>query len=206
MNINAKDLQALKVPLIVLAIVVLSGGAAVYYGNQGVIKATQGLRNQEAQLREARTRLQRSDEEKDIIVRYLGRYRQLQAQGLVGAEQRINWLDGLRSSNQQGELFGASYQISQQQSYPFAAELNPGKLQIRQSVMKLSIRLLHEGDLMHFFQLLDQQRVGVFSITQCVLDREGGDRGRVLAFQPYLRADCDLAWITIDAESAEKKS
>ena len=95
-------------------------------------------------MREARTRLQKSGEEKDVIVRFLPNYQYLQRVGFIGDEQRLSWLEGLRLSNQETRLFGVQYQIGSQQPYPYAAELNSGQLTLYQSVMKLSVFALNQ--------------------------------------------------------------
>jgi hypothetical protein len=191
---NAADLQALRNPLIVLLVVMVAGAMAIYYSDRMKKTAAQQLAQQQILHKEARTRLQKSGEEKDIIVRYLDSFRQLQSDGFVGEEQRINWLDGLRLANQQADLFGVDYQIGTQSPYPYAAELDPGQLVLNQSVMRLQFRLLHEGDLMRFLSALSRQGGGVFSIDQCVMRRV--DTRGVIRYQPNATADCELAWIT----------
>jgi uncharacterized coiled-coil protein SlyX len=194
---NASDLRALRNPLTALLIVIALGAGAIYYLNQTLVAARQELSRQNTQMREARTRLQKSGEEKQVIVRYLGDYQSLQKLGFVGDEQRLNWLEGLRLSNQQAQLFGINYQISAQQTYPYAAELDPGQLTLYQSEMKLGFNLLHEGDLMRFLNALAQQGAGFFSVRECKLDRLGS--GGSVRFQPNLHAQCSLDWITLRA-------
>ncbi len=201
---NQADLQALKTPLIVLLVVLLAGATAIYYSDRLTAAALQQLSQQQAQLREARTRLQKSGDEKDIIVRYLDAFRQLERAGFVGEEQRINWLDGLRVSNQQADLFGVDYQIGAQKPYAYAADFNPGQVALNQSPMRLRFRLLHEEDLMRFFTALARQGGGIFTVDQCVLRRI--DTGGVIRYQPNVTADCELSWITASVgKSAEKK-
>lgn len=200
---NPTDLKALQTPLLVLFAAALAASGAVYYTDMLLKQAQQQLTQQETQLREARTRLYRSGEEKEVIVRYLGSYQQLQRIGFVGDEQRINWLDGLRHTNQQADLFGADYQISAQRPYPYASELNPGRLALNQSVMKLRFRLLHEEDLMRFFNTLARAGAGLFSIDTCTLKRV--DASGVIRNQPNLAADCELSWITAKPVGAETK-
>ena len=202
---NANDLRALRTPLIVLVMVAVIGAGLIYYGNLTLEQTRFALAQQQDKLREARTRLQKSGEEKDIIVHYLNNYQFLQRLGFVGDEQRINWLDGLRLANQQTQLFGVDYQISAQQPYPYARELDPGQLALYQSVMKINVRLLHEGDLIRFLGTLANQRAGVFSVNECTLQRI--DTGGSIRFQPNVRADCELAWITVrPVTPGEKKS
>jgi hypothetical protein len=192
---NQADLQALKNPLLVLASVALLCALAVYYSGRLMVTARQQLAQQQVQLKDARTRLQKSGEEKDIIVRYIDGFRQLERSGFVGEEQRINWLDGLRVANQQADLFGVDYQIGAQRPYAFASEFNPGPLALNQSVMRVRFRLLHEGDLERFFGSLARQDTGIFTVDQCTLRRI--DTRGVIRYQPNVNAECDLSWITV---------
>jgi hypothetical protein len=192
---NQADLQALRNPLLVLAIVAVLGALAVYYSGRLMVAARQQLAQQQVQLKEARTRLQRSGDEKDIIVRYIDGFRQLERAGFVGEEQRINWLDGLRLANQQSDLFGVDYQIGTQRPYAFASEFVPGPLALNQSVMRVRFRLLHEGDLERFFDSLARQGTGIFTVDQCMLRRI--DNRGVIRYQPNINADCELSWITV---------
>jgi len=187
---NAVELKALQTPLIILVIVIGLGAGLIYQLDQTLTASKRELAQHQAQMREARTRLQKSGEEKEIIVRYLPNYQYLQRIGFAGDEQRLNWLEGLRLANQQAQLF--------------AAELNPGQLTLHQSVMKLTFQLLHEGDLMSFLAALGKQGAGFFAVNQCKLDRLS--TGGSIRFQPNLRADCDVAWITMrPASSGERK-
>ena len=202
---KASELRALKGPLIVLIATILSAGVLYYYTDLTLKKVMLEFAQQQDQLRDARTRLQKSGEEKNVIVRYLGGYQYLQQLGFVGDEQRINWLDGLRIANQEARLFGVDYQISTQQPYPYASELDPGQLALYQSVMKVTLKLLHEDDLLRFLHALAAQNVGVFAVNQCVLSRV--DTGSSIRFQPHLSADCELAWITAKPSApGDKKS
>lgn len=188
------DLQALKAPLLVLAATLLAAAAAIGFTDRMLAAAHEELAREQARLKEARTRLQKSGEEREIIVRYLDGFRQLERLGFVGEEARINWLDGLRLANQQADLFGVDYQIGVQRPYPFAADFNPGAIALYHSVMKLRFPLLHEEDLARFFAQLAHQRVGVFTVDQCLLRRL--ETGGAIRYQPHLSAECELSWIT----------
>jgi hypothetical protein len=200
---NAGDLKALRAPALLLLVAALAAVAAVYYTDGLLQQARRQLAQQEALLKEARTRLYQSGEEREVITRHLGSYQQLQRLGFVGEEQRINWLDGLRVANQRTELFGVDYQISEQRAYSYASEFNPGQIALNQSVMKLRFRLLHEEDLIRFFNVLTQAGAGVFSIDECTLKRT--DSSGALRYQPNLAAECELSWITAQSPGVEKK-
>jgi hypothetical protein len=201
---NQSDLQALRIPLLVLLAALVAGALAIYYTDRLMAAARLQLLQQQSELKQAQVRLQKSGDEKDVIVRFLDRYRQLERAGLIGEEQRINWLDGLRLANQEADLFGVDYQIGAQKPYPFSAEFNPGQLALNQSLMQLRFRLLHEGDLLRFFDALARQNAGVFTIDQCLLRRI--DTRGAIRYQPNVNAECDVSWITVKvAAAAEQK-
>lgn len=197
---NGEELKALRGPLILLAVIIAAAAGAVYYTDLQRTQAQNTLVRQQAQLREAQTRMQRSGDEKGIIVQYVDKYRQLQAAGFVGEEQRINWIDALRSANAGVDLFGVSYDIGAQQPYAHAAELAPGPITLNQSRMKLDFRLLHEADLLRFFGALREQGAGLFHLDQCTLRRT--DAGGNLRYQPNIAANCELVWITARPDAA----
>ncbi len=199
---NADDLNALRNPLLLLLAIIAAGIGGIYYLDQNLTAAKRDLAQHTTQMREARTRLQRSGDEKNVIVRYLPDYQKLEKLGFAGEEQRLNWVEGLRLANQQAQLFGINYQIGAQQPYPYASELNTGQLLMHQSAMKINFSLLHEGDLMTLLRTLGKQGAGFFSVNQCQIERSGGGATVNVRYQPNLRADCELTWITVSAPTA----
>ena len=196
---NAEELKALRFPLLVLATVLACAAGAIYYTHLLRQQAQNGLVRQTAQLREAQSRMQLSGDEKIIIEKYVGGYRQLQQSGFIGDEQRINWLDALRKSNERADLFGVNYEIGVQQDYPYAAELDRGKMALHQSIMRTDLRVLHELDLLQFFEALRAQNTGLFHLDQCLLRRT--DVSGAIRNQPNVTATCRLAWITATPET-----
>lgn len=197
---NRITLQALKFPLVTLVTVIVIGAILLNNLDSALTTAKRELARQQGNVRDASARLQKARDDNAIIERYLDNYLYLQQIGVVGDEQRLNWLDSLRFTNQQTRVFGYNYQIGTQQAYPYAGELDPGPLTLHQSVMKIAIRLLHEGDLISFLGTLAQQRAGVFSVDQCTMERieaPGSARNR-----PNVLADCELAWITLRPPAA----
>ncbi len=191
---RAKATFTLTVPLLVFTVVLLAVIGVVKFSLDKMQAAQQQYNAQYAQLRDAQTRVQKSGSEKELIIRYLPGYQQLTAIGFVGEEQRINWLDALRVVNQKGELFGIDYDISPRRPYPLASTLAPGQLNVMQSMMKLRFQMLHEEDLARFFELLSNQKAGLFMVDQCTVKRAASTQN--LRYQPNLAADCQLSWIT----------
>lgn len=197
---NTEELKALRGPLILLIAILAAAAGAVYYTNLLRLQAQTALSQQQNLLRDAQARMRRSGDEEAIITQYVDKYRQLQQSGFIGDEQRINWIDALRIANERTDLFGINYGVDAQQPYSYAAELNPGPFTIRQSVMKLEFRLLHELDLLRFFDALRTQNNGLFHIDNCALRRT--EITGAIRYQPNIAANCQLTWITATPDVA----
>jgi hypothetical protein len=197
-----KGLPPLAVPVIVLAVVLIAALVLVRYADGLVAQAKSARAAQEQALSDARLKYSNAGAEKDVISRYLGTYRALQELGFVGGEQRINWVDSLRKANREAGMFGVEYQVAQQAPYPLANEVGGGSLPMKHSVMRLTVPLLHEGDLMRFFRLLAAQRAGVFTLNACQLRRNSG--GDPSTLQPRLGAECEVSWITVNEDEKQE--
>lgn len=200
------DIQALRVPLLVLAVTLLVATLIVYASGSILEAAQRQFSQRETELREARLRIQNAGEEKQMIAQYLGGYHELARAGFVGDEQRINWLDTLRIANEEAGIFGVEYDIGAQKPYLYAAEFNAGGLLLQESLMQLRFRLLHEGDLPRFFDALRRHGGSFFTVDQCILRRVAPEGAKTVAVEPNLAADCELRWLTVKpATPAEKK-
>jgi hypothetical protein len=203
LSLSSRDVRALFQPLLVLIAVLVACVIAVRYTQDAVKKAEQGVSAQERLLAEARKKVQLSDQEKVVIERYVEPYLQLEQAGIVGEEKRISWIDALRTANSETDLYGVEYELEPQQAYAFKSEVAADNLPVHQSLMKLRFELLHEGDLLHFFQALNAQKVGHFVVNDCKLQRLPISLV-VPVNQPTLKAECEVAWITIGGPGPEE--
>ncbi len=195
MKLTSHDWKVLQIPLMVLAATAVFIGLLVGYTGHQADKARQALENQQGALNGARQRFQTSGAEKDMIVKYMPLYLELVRQGFIGEERRIEWIDDLRTINQQFKLFGISYSIGAQEVYKPPFSLNTGGFVLHRSVMKIEAPLLHEGDLMTIFNTLAAKERAPFMVRDCVITRVGG--GGKNKFLPNLTSACEIDWLTV---------
>lgn len=201
MALTLKDVTSMRLPVaILIAALVLSGVLIKFTLVQQKAAEEQRLAQTKA-MNDARERYHRSGEEREVILRYLPAYRKLQSEGVVGAEQRIEWIEGLRSANKQAGLFGVTYQLEARKPFTMLGQNNPASQFLQQSLMKLSFGLVHEGDLTRFLQTLATQQSGMFFIRSCTIDRAVRNDAPAPR-QPNLNAQCELSWLTIDPGKA----
>ena len=146
--------------------------------------------------RVAAARFNQVETEKLEIRAFAPRFQALQRRGLIGEENRLAWIDAIRLSQQQRHLLPLSYEISAQQVLKVPLPLTMGQYQLRGSKMQLHMDLLHEMDLLNFFD--DLRQSGYFAVQDCVLKR--GASGAVAAGAQAgatLSADCSLLWLTL---------
>ena len=197
------DWRFLRLPLLTLLSTLLLGAALVFLTNQGVKHSRGVLKQQQDGLQQARNQLHKSGDEKARILRYRDAFIALQQRGVVGEEQRINWVDALRAASLQLKMFGVNYQIEAQQSYQSPAVTDAGPYRLNQSVMKINMGLLHEEDLPRFLKTLDALDAGFFIVKECDMQRQGSARSESIGLQPHLNADCSLAWLTMSEGKGE---
>lgn len=196
-----RQLSMLLLPALLFVVVVVSSIGLVAYSETLVDTAETRRASQAQQLSVARSRHANAGLEKEIITRYSGVYEALADIGFVGTEQRLDWVDSLRAANREANLFGVEYMIGQQEDFTAAADFGAAGLPMHQSVMRVKLPLLHEGDLMNFFRRLAAHRAGVFVMNSCTLLRTTNAVPNEA--QPNLAADCELTWVTVDETTPE---
>ena len=201
MALTPRDLTSMRLPVAVLVAALILSAVLVKFSSAQKTAADAQRGAQAVALKDARERYQRSGEEREAILRYLPAYRKLQSEGLIGAEQRIEWIEALRAANKQAGLFGVTYQLEARIPFNLPGERNPASPFLRQSQMKLSFGLVHEGDLMRFLETLATQQSGMFFLRSCIIDRPVRT-DTPAPRQPNLNAQCELSWLTIDPGKA----
>lgn len=209
MRLDKTVLRMVRIPLLALAASLATGAAIVSFSAKLLHQEEMRLGQLKTAQAMAQQKVMKSGDENNLIKRYSVDYQRLVRQGFIGNESRISWLDALRTTNHDLKLFGVEYTIEPRHvSLTPADQLKAGQmpgsgdLKLHQTIMKLRLKLLHEGDLMRFFDHLAAQNVGLFSIDECSLHRlsEIAPNSAMLAarVQPNLQADCQVSWFTVN--------
>ena len=148
------------------------------------------------QLRALNRRYLAVDEEEDIIKDYFPRFMDLHKTGLLGEEQRLNWIEVLQDAGDRLLLPSLSYEIRAQKPHHPQFPAPPGRYEIFASEMILTMQLLHEGDLFALLDLLNERARGLYTVSGCELTRNFVD----LTDNPAagnVTATCLLEWFSI---------
>ncbi len=181
------------------------------------------LQNQEQELKQklsasnsnkqqAQTQLRESDQERDTIVKYLPLLHELTERGIYGEEKRLEWVEQLRIIEKHWPGVSIRYGITPQKLIPkedgngTASPIPPGaKLPNGEPVkafgiftteMKLTLDILHEGDVFAILTELHSAKLGLFRVKSCTLNRP--NEGKTLAESGGpVSAVCILEWISM---------
>jgi len=148
MSISRQDWRKLRNPILGLGAALILIGLLISFADQYRQKNALALQSQQNLLNQARQKYQSSGLEKETITQYLPIYNDLLASGFIGEERRIEWIENLRQIHAQHKLFSIDYSIGLQENYKPNFLLNLGNFKLNRSVMKLSLDMLHEGDLL----------------------------------------------------------
>ena len=195
MKLEYKDLLPLRLPAIALVAAVVAGALLVNYSGKKYAVEQQQVRAARMQMEEASKRYRDSDLEKEMISRYLPKYRALEARGFIGSENRINWIDALRIADQQAGGFGVQYQLSAQGPYKGLLSDDPIASRLRRSTMDIRFGVVHEGQFLSFLNALEAQDAGMFALRSCSLEPIHKDKPQPRT--QNLNARCEIDWVTL---------
>ncbi|MQA42805.1 peptide chain release factor family protein [Rugamonas aquatica] len=184
--------------LIRLAVVTAAGalsiGVATVFASSWYVNHAQDERTQAQQTRDAaRQRFAQVETEKREIRSYQPQFVMLRQRGLIGDENRLDWVEQIRQIQERRKLPPLSYDIEPQQAVKLDAPVPLGDYALRGSRMSLRMELLHEGDLFNFLEDLRQR--SYYAVQECTLKRIGGPQN--VPNTPTMGADCKLNWLTL---------
>jgi hypothetical protein len=192
------DFRRIRWSIVLLLTMVGLGAGIVYFAHGKAEEKAQELQAARSDLEQIRAKLTRArDEEAEIRAR-IARFDELARAGVVGGEQRLQWVERIKAISASRGLFPPQYEIAPQR--PLDAAIAPkaaGSYEFFSSRMRLKFDLLHEGDLFNF---LDDLRNGVRAYVRperCSIERKAGNPGGDRQTAAQLKAECAVDLITV---------
>ena len=202
MNFSADELKKLAGPVMLLVVMLAAGAGLILWMQSEERSATQQLSLTRTERNQADERLARiADEEKEVKDK-LAIYQRLKSLHILGEEQRLEWADSMRRIAAKRELLEPPVYTVGPRKMIAAQAAKPVDVEVFSSGMKLSLALLHEGDLLGFLHDLRESGNAYYSVRRCSINRTGTvPTGTSIV--PRLRAECDIDLITIVDRAAK---
>lgn len=208
MTFSKSDFPYIKWSLLAFLLALAGSGAALITSGshaaraqQQQISAQHRLSEAQRQLGAARSRLVAAQNDQNNMATYAQEYAVLLDRKIIGSDQRLDWIEGLDKVRKQNRVLGFKYSISPQQPYTLPLPVDSGNFDLNRSAMTLHFDLLHEEQLMSFFDALRTDMKGRFILDRCALARNGAAPENSAA--PQLTAECSGGWLTLHSRNAK---
>jgi len=200
MSVTADDIKRLKFSIAAAVVLVGLGAAALVYSVSALDAAAQARQSAGAARLEAQKRLASAAEEEKEIRENLLYYARMVDKGMVGGENRLDWIDTITAIKTQRKLFDISYAIDAQKQINYPGVQQTGASGFVASQMKLDMMLLHTDDLLNFLGDLQKSSKSFVSLRRCSISRidRGAPTGGAIA--PRLRSECQIDLISLKLE------
>ncbi|MEE9580330.1 MAG: hypothetical protein V3V74_03325 [Nitrosomonadaceae bacterium] len=203
MKFSTKDLPHIRGMLIMLALALILGAVLIYVSDGVLTKAQQSKIIADREWSEALRKLERTKNEQEDLQGYYHQYQNLVEQNVIGLERRLDWIETIEKIRNQLNIFSVKYKLEPQETLNLENNSTSNSFDLHRSNMTLDFSLLHEGQLLNFFDALSEEAKGMYLLENCTLTRN--DLVRQLRFVPNLQAECTLGWITLNEKNAEGK-
>ena len=203
---SADDFKRIRWSLLLALAMTAIGVAALAYARQATLRQNSETQAAQAHLREIRDKLARARDEEAEIKSRIGQFNTLVAVGIIGAEQRLEWVERIKAIRSARGLYDLQYEIAPQRPLdPSIAPGSSGSFEFLSSNMRLQMDLLHEEDLLRFLGDLRGSVHAYVRPQRCTIERIA-QSAALRGSGTQLKADCVLDWITIQQREPGARS
>jgi hypothetical protein len=194
MNFGRSDLRKVQVSVLGAVLMLLVAAIVLYVAYQLRDKAQQARVAITAQRSDADGKLKRvRDEEYEIRQKSI-LFNQLKERGIIGDEQRLEWVELLKDIRDKRRLIDLQYEIAPQR---LLDGKSAGEFAFSASAMKLRVKLLHEEDLSRLLADLRSQAKALIQVKGCNVERLPSTADERTSGRASLLADCEIDWLTV---------
>jgi hypothetical protein len=193
MTFDRSDFPRIQIPLLAAIVLIAAGAGIAWLADQQLRSSVQTKAQAERQLAEFEGKLRQVRAEEAEIKQKATLFSNMQARGIIGEEQRLDWVELIKEIKETRKLLDSQYEFAPQQTLDRAAVAG---YSFRSSAMKLQMKLLHEGDLITFINDVRAHARAYVRVRSCSVTRVVRN-ATVTGDAALLNADCQLEWITI---------
>ncbi len=187
--------QSILFATALLLALICIGAAWWYLDHQQQVQMLARQSLQQAQADAATMQQDRQDFE-----HYSQAYRQLLAKGVIGDEDRLQWVEVLTNISRQQPQMKLKYRIDAQRPLDFVPDV-PDGMRIFASRMHLRLFTAHEAQLLAVLDQLDKEAHGLHLLRQCEIRRGKLDQEQRDWVAPPLESQCLIEWVTLRQSS-----
>lgn len=201
MKFAQADFRKIQISALACIVLTVAGAGGVYFAHT-VAKAARADRTlAQNQRNDIDNKLKRVRNEETEIKEKSALFHRISAQGIIGEEQRLEWIELLKAVREKRKLIDLRYELEPQRPLDGAAGSG---FSFFVSPMRVHLELLHEEDLTRFLDDLRGQAKALIQPRNCLLSRQASDHSSAMA-ATHLFAECRIDWITLRETRPEEK-
>jgi hypothetical protein len=203
MKFSTSDLHLLRWSLAAICTSALLSCVFYYSSSQYADRIQKNLLTAQSQMKDARNRLTAARQDQENLSVYSSEYDVLEKQNIIGDDHRLDWMEGLEKLRNQNLVIGFRYNIAPQKNYAPQPAIDSGNFDIHYSETKLQFDLLHEAQLLKFFNALRSQIRGRYQLEGCAIQRISVADSSSAGTNTNIKAECSGGWITLKNRNAQ---
>jgi len=157
-----------------------------------------------SELKQLRHKYYTALNQKLLLDKYENQYEAFISLGVIGDENRLNWVDVLGNLTKKDKVPYLKYKINERQIISSQTLLQsfPG-ITLYKSTMIMNMQILHEGDLYSVLNSLDAEAKGLFDIQSCSIQRNPTEIESLIESDTdkNFSVNCILNWYTLGKQS-----
>jgi hypothetical protein len=197
MKFTESDFRLMRWSLAAICASLALSGVILYSTNKYADSTSQSLRAAQNKVIDAQNRLTMARQDLENLSDYSQEYYALERNKIIGDDHRLDWMDALEKLRDQNLVIDFRYNIAPQRTYAPQPAIDSGNFDIHYSETKLQFELLHEDQLLKFFDALRSQSNGWYQLEGCSMQRTSMNEETAAAAGPNIKAECIGGWITL---------
>lgn len=200
MKLVSADIPRLQFSLLAAVLMMAVGAGAIYISHDLNRAAVLERTAAQSERNDLDGKLKRVRSEENEIKLKSAIFNTLQTQGVIGEEQRLEWVELLKAIRDKRRLIDLQYEIAPQR--PLDTGAGSG-FAFFASTMKVQLQLLHEEDLTRFIDDLRRNAQALIQVKSCTVSRLPLSSA-ASETRAHLQADCIIDWVTLRETSGTK--
>lgn len=193
MKFDTAHFQKIRASLLASMLMAAIGVGLVVYAQEKYQRAHRAQIEAAAEHRRINDKLKQVRNEESEIHEKSMHFTALQERGVIGEEQRLDWVEQLKEIRDTRHLQDMTYEISPRRRLDADGAADPV---FYASAMHLRFKALHEEDLTRLLNDLRQHARAHIRVRACTLSRLPSDAGQAPGMARLL-VDCQMDWITV---------
>src|ERR1039457_3989550 len=203
MKFSNSDFHLMRWSLSAVCASILLSGVILYSSNEYADFTQKDRGAAQSQMNDARNRLTMARQDQENLSIFSREYDTLETNKIIGDDHRLDWMEGLEKLRNQNLVIGFRYNIAPKKIYAPHPAIDSGIFDIHYSEMKLQFDLLHEGQLLNFFDALRNQIKAWYQLEGCTLQRSAAEEKAATPTATHIKAECNGGWITLKNRNAQ---